>query len=366
MSFKENDKKHMINLDNYEEYFLLYVDGELNEQEMKDVDAFVNNHPTLKAELDILLSTRLTPDDVTIAKDELYSFSMDKLMHEEQLLSYIDGELSLDEKRKIEEKINSVPSFKLQYEILLKAKLDPTEIISYPNKEELYKRTRRVVPFSPWLRAAAVFILIAAGFIIYEKRNGIDSGNKPAIATSNIPSTKKAKQETIIPAENNKQVIAPENVVKGDEYIAVLPDHSSNKKVTQENTITRSPKTVGKDLVAHNYLPNDSNVPVNNPVKKEKIEVPTSTPLIAYVPANETINNSPVTSALTQRTTSSSVSSSNSNPDPVTTVAARSDRKGSFKSLLRKAARVIEKKTGIDPANDNDELLIGAVAVKLN
>lgn len=366
MSFKENDKKHMINLDNYEEYLLLYVDGELNEQDMKEVDAFVNNHPDLKAELEILLSTRLTPDAITIDKDELYSFSMDKLMNEEQLLSYIDGELSIDEKRKIEEKINSDLTFQLEYVSLLKTKLDPSEIITYPNKEELYKRTLRIVPFSPWLRAAVVFILIAAGFIIYEKRNGVDSGNKPAIATTNIPSTKKIKQEASVPVQNNKQIIAPEDLVKGDEHIAALPDHSSNKKGTQENAITNSSKTNKKDLVANNYLPNDPNIPVNNPIKKEKIEVTTSTPLIAYVPANETINNSPVTSALAQRTISSSVSSSNPNQDPVTTVAARSDRKGSFKSLLRKAARVIEKKTGIDPANDNDELLIGAVAVKLN
>jgi len=365
MSFKENDKKHMINLDNYEEYFLLYVDGELNEQDMKEVDAFINNHPALKAEMDILLSTRLTAEDVTIEKDELYSFSMDKLMNEEQLLSYIDGELSIDEKRKLEEKINSIPAFKLQYEILLKTKLDPSEIISYPNKEELYKRTRRVVPFSPRLRAAAVFILVAAGFIIYEKRNGIDSGTKPAIATTNIPSTKKAKQEIIVPAENNKRITVPENVVKGDEHIAVLPDHSSNKKETKENTITNRSKTNEKELAVNNDIPNKRDVPVNNPAK-DKIEVTTSSPLIAYVPTTQTINNSPVTSALTQRTTSSSVSSSNSNPDPVTTVAARSDSKRSFKSLLRKAARVIEKKTGIDPANENDELLIGAVAVKLN
>jgi hypothetical protein len=360
MSFKENDKKHMINLDNYEEYFLLYVDGELNEQDMKEVDAFVNSNADLKAELNVLLATRLTPDNVSINKDELYSFSMDKLINEEQLLSYIDDELSRDEKRKIEEKISSGVAFQKEYELLCKTKLDPSEIIAYPNKEELYKKTRRVLPFSPWLRAAAVLILVGTGFIIYEKRSG--SANQPSIATTNPSVINKAKLKTIDPIQNNKQLIAPENVAKADEHLAVLPDNSSNKKTTKENTITNPSKTNKKELIAKKGETKDPVLPFKNP--KEKIERNTSAPLIAYVPANESINKSPVTYALSQRTNSSSVSTLD--PDPRTTVATHSDRKGSFKSFLRKAARVIEKKTGIDPANDNDELLIGAVAVKIN
>lgn len=358
MSFKENDKKHMINLNNYEEYFLLYVDGELNETDMKDVDAFVNMHPHLKTELDVLLSTKLTPDAIFINKDELYSFSMDKLINEEQLLSYIDEELSLEEKNKIETKISSVPALQLEHEILLKTKLDPNEIIAYPNKEELYKRTRRVVPFSPWLRAAAIFVLVAVGFIIYEKRTG--TGNQRSIAV-NHPSSQ-PKQQTIIPTENKKPIIAPENVVNGDEQLAVLADHSTKKKTTQENKISNPSKTNVNESVVKNDLPNKTDIAVHNP-DNDKIERSTSTSLIAYVPVKETINNSPVTSALYERTNSSSVPKSE--PD-VKTVANHSDRKGSFKSFLRKAARVIEKKTGIDPANDNDELLIGAVAVKIN
>src|SRR5947209_5008929 len=122
MSFKENDKKHMINSDNYEEFFLLYVDGELNEADRRQVDEFIIHHPHLKTELDILLSTRLSPDDITINKEELFSFSMNKIENEEQLLSFIDGEIYGDQKRKIEETINSGGSVKREYELLLKTK----------------------------------------------------------------------------------------------------------------------------------------------------------------------------------------------------------------------------------------------------
>jgi hypothetical protein len=36
-----------------------------------------------------------------------------------------------------------------------------------------------------------------------------------------------------------------------------------------------------------------------------------------------------------------------------------------FKGFLRKATRFIERRTGINPVNEDNELLIGAVAIKL-
>ena len=41
------------------------------------------------------------------------------------------------------------------------------------------------------------------------------------------------------------------------------------------------------------------------------------------------------------------------------------DKKASLKGFLRKATRFIERRTNIKATNENDELLIGAVALKL-
>ena len=51
-----------INRNNYENFFLLYVDGELAPQQMLEVDAFCEKHPDLAEELQLLMDTRLTPD----------------------------------------------------------------------------------------------------------------------------------------------------------------------------------------------------------------------------------------------------------------------------------------------------------------
>jgi hypothetical protein len=52
----------MITLDNYEEYMMMHADGELQPHEEVALQAFINNNPTLKAEMALYQSARLTPD----------------------------------------------------------------------------------------------------------------------------------------------------------------------------------------------------------------------------------------------------------------------------------------------------------------
>lgn len=52
----------MVNMENYEEYMLLYADGELKPAEEKALLDFVAQHPALEAELKAYAATRLQPD----------------------------------------------------------------------------------------------------------------------------------------------------------------------------------------------------------------------------------------------------------------------------------------------------------------
>lgn len=52
----------MITLENYEEYMMMHADGELQPHEEVALQAFLNNNPSLKAEMALYESARLTPD----------------------------------------------------------------------------------------------------------------------------------------------------------------------------------------------------------------------------------------------------------------------------------------------------------------
>ncbi len=60
----------MVNMENYEEYMLLYADGELKPEEEQALLAFVHQHPELKAELDAYAATRMQPDETIVYKDK--------------------------------------------------------------------------------------------------------------------------------------------------------------------------------------------------------------------------------------------------------------------------------------------------------
>lgn len=60
----------MVNMENYEEYMLLYADGELGKEEEQELLAFVAEHPQLQAELNAYAATRLQPDTGIVFADK--------------------------------------------------------------------------------------------------------------------------------------------------------------------------------------------------------------------------------------------------------------------------------------------------------
>ncbi len=56
----------MVTMENYEEYLLLYADGELGKAEEKELLTFIDQHPELKAEMDMYAATKLVPDEAVV------------------------------------------------------------------------------------------------------------------------------------------------------------------------------------------------------------------------------------------------------------------------------------------------------------
>ena len=73
-----------INRNNYEQYFLLWVDGELSPEEMIAVERFIEEHPDLAEELSLLQDTKLVPEEQVVFKGK------------EQLLKQSTNEISLN------------------------------------------------------------------------------------------------------------------------------------------------------------------------------------------------------------------------------------------------------------------------------
>lgn len=71
-----------INKENFETFFLLYVDNELDASERKEVEAFVKNNPQLQKSFDDLCATVLHPESVSMPQKSL-------LMHQTRSSKYV-------------------------------------------------------------------------------------------------------------------------------------------------------------------------------------------------------------------------------------------------------------------------------------
>jgi hypothetical protein len=223
MSFKSNDTNHTtINLGNYEEFFILYMDNELTSEQTAAVDAFLAAHPDLQAELDLLMSTKLTPENIFFNKEDLLADQMKVAVAEEDLLLLIDGELSSQKAGELKKSIGKDKNLQLQHNLLLQAKLDPSETILYPNKQELYRRTEKTIGIGMWMRIAAVLILIASIGIIY-----LNNSATPAVITDIASVQPKASE-----VKKSEQQQAPQREILNDNSFASNKGNNKNTHAT--------------------------------------------------------------------------------------------------------------------------------------
>ena len=121
-----------INQHNYEEFFLLYVDGELSATDKLAVEQFVQTNPGLATELDMFLQMQL-PDETVIFDDKyrLYRNSIGEINqenYEEAFLLYMDNELTARTSEKVETFVLQNPALQEAFTLLKKTKLTPETI----------------------------------------------------------------------------------------------------------------------------------------------------------------------------------------------------------------------------------------------
>lgn len=184
----------MITRDNYEEFFLLYIDNELSVTDRRLVEDFVRDNPDLKEEWESLLQCRLHSDTaggpVFADKEGLMKFSgegggivasgglsIDGDNYEEFFISYIDGELDEKDRQSVEEFVLRYPSKLPELEMLRRTVSLPDIGILFPDKERLYRSaTRRPVLVYWWRIAAAAVVLLAVGLLLFSSRHSVKTG----------------------------------------------------------------------------------------------------------------------------------------------------------------------------------------------
>lgn len=177
-----------INRDNYEIWFLDYLEGRLNEKGKEEVRLFLKNNPDLASELDAFMPTlsmdsAISYPDKGGLKKALYD---DPACFENTAIAAMEGDLSGEDQILFEKWLAKNPAQQELANRLKSCKLQPDLRISFPGRDRLKKKK---VVLNYWVQtASAAAILLLALILFYP-------GKKSNVRVASLP------DKTIIPQQ---------------------------------------------------------------------------------------------------------------------------------------------------------------------
>jgi len=276
-----------INIENYEAWLLDSLEGRLSANEQKALEAFLMTHPELDGDLngfeDVGLTppdegltgrnslkksdedarnllffkategeltpaeaeeferlsgksefrdeynqwkhTRLTPDETTLEKDDLYRLGLDRPVSdfnfEYYTIAFAEGQLDEAGEKALMEYIGDDPERRRALAIAGGLKLQPAAGIFFPGKENLHRKERRGGLLLV-LRAAAALLLLAAATFVYNSLLSPTGVNDPGIAEQ------KDQIETTALEENDAETAVPSDTTS-------VKTNPADEKSTRDN-----------------------------------------------------------------------------------------------------------------------------------
>lgn len=379
-----------ITRNNYEEYFILFLDNELTEAQGKELQFFLQENPDLQAELDLLSGTKLSVDETVVFPDKELLFAGSLLQEtteqnvsaqDSEIIMYLDAELNNADKTAFEQKLADSPVLQKELALFAKTKLQAQTAVVYPDKESLYKEEnkRRIVPMY-WLRmgvAAAVLLTLGVGGFKW-LNNPAQQVEGGSMAVINTPEDKGPQTEVIAAAteagEQAEQVItsSTETVLPTTEQnnVAVTNSAASVHYATNKNTgnnataVTNQPATALVQTTTTNS--NDGN---NLPSGEKNPNINglnnASTGNGALADTKPISTNSQVTVPPLKSNQASFASNNQYAFDEVVEVEEPENKKNKLRGFLRKVTRNFQKQTSIDMTNGDDQLLVAGFAFKM-
>lgn len=299
-----------ITLTNYEEWFVLYTDNELDPEQRIVLEKFIAVNPSLQKELTLIQKTKLQPEEIIFSgKESLY--------------------------RK-DEKVISLPMrwWRVAAAVLLFLGLGITTVVVFNNRssrkndivkgvgteQKTIKENPVITPVKEEITPGNETVvadnvqLVTAPVVIQNNKNTVVNNNKAVVndnTPSNIPS----------PVKNNEPVIAINNKSSNN-----LPQPDNNPNINNNNAT--------KNALAHIKPPKE------------------------IITTQQSLTKAPVTNPNEE-------TSPPKNADVSFAKLEESGENKKNRGFLRKLVRTFEKRTNVNATDDDDRLLIGGLSFKV-
>ncbi len=151
-----------ITRENYEPFFLDYLEGNLEESMIDQFLDFLELNPDLKEELQLFDNIHLPEEQIAFSgKQHLYKSAPDeKSAFEIKTIACMEGDLKEEERKSFETYLAGHPELQKEYELFGKTRLIADTGIKFPQKQKLYRKSGTTIVFNWVARAAAVIVLL--------------------------------------------------------------------------------------------------------------------------------------------------------------------------------------------------------------
>lgn len=360
-----------INRYNYEEYFLLYTDNELDTPERAAVEAFITINPDLKEELALLQQFKMVAEKTVFPdKKNLLKIADNHFIHadnyEECFLLYADNELNNHNKELVEQYVHDRPELKEAFDLIGKAVLAGDDSIHFPHKQSLLRYEKEVVTAMSWWKMAAAAIVVMAAGVLWL--------NNPSVKNQHLAQQKgsnSSKQETASGSKRSAEHKAPINQPAGNQISSADSTYTSTAKRHSEPKAPYLPdnkSTGGKSVRSGADYARHVQSKVENTIQVQAANnTAFSTISSSVIKSQKPVTDEPVAinSSFPENNDAGSgvVFASGNDTEDVYISNIPFDKKHALRGLFRKASRMINKATGINAGEKG--IIIGNVEIAL-
>lgn len=211
--------KKLIHIDNYESFYLDYLEGTLSEEERIAFEEFLAANPELQVDEELLFL-----DDAPEKMDPLQKFLLKKedlsIVTDENLeyfaIGKVENVLSANEEKVFDGYLASNPEAQNVVADYQATRLQPSAVV-YPNKEDLKEKE---VAFISWKMIGG--IVVAAAILLLFFQLGFNSNNTKETTPNAVAQNNKTKKNSVNPENRkpSKMVPSQESIGENNTYVA--------------------------------------------------------------------------------------------------------------------------------------------------
>jgi hypothetical protein len=187
-----------ITRDNYEAYFLDYLEGNLDEDIVNDFIEFLQANPDLREELETAQLVRLKAEEVIFEKkDKMYKEEFDREeIFNHAAIALLEDDLAEPEKSRFMSFLQEHPLKQKEAALFEKTKQVPDQNITFSKKYKLYRYSATKTILLWTTRVAAVLALAFFMYRIADYINPVQSGSENPLVVTTDPENKKENPES--------------------------------------------------------------------------------------------------------------------------------------------------------------------------